>query len=190
MSLDDHARDELQKLEAAGRLRRPRVVDGRAGAKILLDGREVIDLASNDYLGLAGEPRLAHAAAAAAEQHGVGAGASRLITGTHRLHVELEAQLAAWMRAGAVRLFNSGYAANTGVITALAGAGDVVFSDELDHASIIDGCRLSRAQIEVFPHGDLAALERGLASVTGRRKLVVSETLFSMDGDLADVRGL
>jgi 8-amino-7-oxononanoate synthase len=181
MSLDDEARDELQRLEAAGRLRVPRVVDG-VGAKIVVDGREVVNLASNDYLGLAGDQRLAGA--------GSGAGASRLITGNHRAHVELEAALADWMHVGAARLFNTGYAANTGAITALVGAGDVVFSDELNHASIIDGCRLSRAQVVVFPHRDLGALERALSATNGRRKLVVSETLFSMDGDLADVAAL
>jgi glycine C-acetyltransferase/8-amino-7-oxononanoate synthase len=186
MSLDDDARAELAQLDAAGRLRVPRVVDGAMGAKIVLDGREVLNLASNDYLGLAGDPRLARAGA----EHGAGAGASRLIAGNHREHVELEAALAAWMRTGAARLFNSGYAANVGAITALVGAGDVVFSDELNHASIIDGCRLSRARVVVFPHRDLAALERALASTSGRRKLVVSETLFSMDGDLADVAAL
>jgi 8-amino-7-oxononanoate synthase len=190
VSLDDDAREELARLEAAHRLRAPRVVDRAQGARIVLDGREVTNLSSNDYLSLAGDPRLARAAAAAAEEVGVGAGASRLIVGNHRHHVALERALADWMRCPAVRLFGSGYAANVGVLTALLGPGDVVFSDELNHASIIDGCRLSRAEIVVFAHRDMAALERELALRTGRRRLIVSETLFSMDGDLADVAAL
>ena len=190
MSLDDEARAELLVLEAAHRLRVPRVVDGRQGPRIVIDGRDVLNLSSNDYLGLAGDPRLAHAAASAAEAHGVGSGASRLVTGTQRAHVALERVLADWLRIGAVQLFNSGYAANVGTLSALLKAGDVVFSDELNHASIIDGCRLSRADVVVFPHRDMRALERALVERVGRRRLVVSETLFSMDGDLADVAAL
>jgi 8-amino-7-oxononanoate synthase len=190
VSLDDDARAELSRLEAAHRLRAPRVVDGAQGVRIVLDGREVTNLSSNDYLSLAGDPRLARAAAAAAEEVGVGAGASRLIVGNHRHHVALERALADWMRCPAVRLFGSGYAANVGVLTALLGPGDVVFSDELNHASIIDGCRLSRAEIVVFAHRDITALDRALATRPGGRRLIVSETLFSMDGDLADVAAL
>src|SRR5438874_2285767 len=154
-SLDDEIRAELAELEAAHRLRVPRIVEGVQGARITLDGRDVLNLASNDYLGLAGDRRLAQAAAAALDEDGAGAGASRLIVGNHRRHVELERTLADWLACGAVRLFNSGYAANVGVLTALAGRGDVVFSDALNHASIIDGCRLSRAEIVVIPHRDL-----------------------------------
>ncbi|MGE5183327.1 MAG: aminotransferase class I/II-fold pyridoxal phosphate-dependent enzyme [Acidobacteriota bacterium] len=190
MSLDDDARDELRRLEAAHRLRVPRVVDGRQGAHVVLDGQRVLNLASNDYLGLAGDPRLARAAAEAAASDGVGAGASRLIVGNHRRHVSLERALASWLEVPAARLFNSGYAANVGVLTALLGADDVVFSDELNHASIIDGCRLSRARVVVFAHRDVGALERALSTCPGRRRIVVTETLFSMDGDLADVATL
>ena len=190
MSLEDDARAELARLEAAHRLRVPRVVDGAHGPRIALDGADVLDLASNDYLSLAGDPRLAAAAKAALDEDGVGAPASRLIAGNHRRHVALEHALADWLRAGAVRAFGSGYAANVGVISALMGAGDVVVSDELNHASIIDGCRLSRAQIVVVPHRDLGAVERALATHAGKRRLVVSESLFSMDGDLADVAAL
>ena len=186
MSLDDEARTELRRLEETGRLRVPRIVDGAQGTHVVLDGKRVLNLASNDYLGLASDARLVEAARAV---EGVGAGASRLIVGNHRELVALEEQLGDWMR-GAARVFNSGYAANVGAITSVVGAGDVVFSDELNHASIIDGCRLSRAQIVVYPHRDVAALERALATTTGRRRLVISETLFSMDGDLADVRAL
>ena len=190
MSLDEDARAERQRLDAAHRLRTPRVVDGLPGPRITLDGQDVLNLASNDYLSLAGDRRLARAAAAAADEAGTGAAASRLIVGNHRRHVAVEAALADWLRVSGVRLFASGYAANVGVLSALAGAGDVVFSDELNHASIIDGCRLSRAEIVVFPHLDLGALERALHQHRGRRRLVVSETLFSMDGDLADVAAL
>jgi 8-amino-7-oxononanoate synthase len=190
VSLDEDVRAELRELEARHRLRIPRVVDGMHGPRITLDGVDVINAASNDYLSLAGDRRLARAAANALDEYGTGAGASRLITGTHRRHVALEHALADWLQFGATRLFNTGYAANVGVLTALLRAGDVVFSDELNHASIIDGCRLSRADVVVFPHRDVAALERALATRTGRRRIVISETLFSMDGDIADVEAL
>jgi 8-amino-7-oxononanoate synthase len=189
VSLDDDARAELAALEAAHRLRVPRVVDGAQGPRVTLDGVEVVSFASNDYLGLAGDRRLADAAAAAAEICGVGAGASRLIVGNHRRHVAAERAVADWLRRRGVSLFGTGYAANVGVMTTVARRGDVVFSDELNHASIIDGCRLSRAEVVVFPHRDLSALEQGLRR-SGGRKIVVSETVFSMDGDVADVRGL
>ena len=191
VSLDDDASRELAELAAAHRLRVPRIVDGRQGTAITLDGVPVVNLASNDYLGLAGDPRLTEATRSALENDGLGAGASRLVVGNHREHVQLEAALAAWLQRPAVRLFNTGYAANVGVLTSLARAGDVVLSDELNHASIIDGCRLSRATIRVFAHADLGALERELrGAASARRRIVVSETLFSMDGDLADVEGL
>jgi 8-amino-7-oxononanoate synthase len=190
VSLDDDARAELLRLEAAGRLRVPRVVDGLHGPRVTVDGASVLNFASNDYLSLAGDRRLARAAAAALDEAGTGAGASRLIVGNHRRHVALEAALADWLRVSGVRLFTSGYAANVGVITALAGAGDVVISDALNHASIIDGCRLSRAEIVVVPHRDLRAVEAALARSSGKRRFVISETLFSMDGDVADVVAL
>jgi 8-amino-7-oxononanoate synthase len=195
VSLDDDVRHELRELEAAHRLRTPRVVDGTQGPRIILDGVEVTSFASNDYLSLAGDRRLARAAAAALDEAGTGAGASRLIAGNHRLHAQLEATISDWLRAPGVRLFNSGFAANVSVLQSLLGPDDVVFSDELNHASIIDGCRLSRARIVVYPHLDLAALERALssesnASIRARRRIVVSETLFSMDGDIADVAAL
>jgi len=190
VSLEDDVRGELEQLGAAHRLRVPRVVDGMQGRSVVIDGRTVVNFASNDYLGLAGDPRVARAAADELERSGVGAGASRLIVGNHRAHVELEASIADWMQCGGVRLFNSGYAANTGVLTTVLRAGDVVFSDELNHASIIDGCRLSRATVVVYLHGDLDALEEKLREHDGRRRVIVSETLFSMDGDLADVEGL
>ena len=190
VSLDDDVTGELRELAAMHRLRVPRILDGVQGAVAVIDGRKVVNFASNDYLGLAGDARLARAAAAALDDSGTGVGSSRLIVGNHRQHVLLETAVADWLQCGGVRLFNTGYAANVGVVTALLQAGDVVFSDELNHASIIDGCRLSRAEIVVFPHRDLAALEVALETRQGRRRVVVSESLFSMDGDLADVGAL
>jgi 8-amino-7-oxononanoate synthase len=149
-----------------------------------------VNFASNDYLGLAGDPRLVRATATALEESGTGTGASRLIVGNHREHARLEEAVAAWLRCTGVRLFNTGYAANVGVLATLLRAGDVVFSDQLNHASIIDGCRLSRAEIAVFSHGDYRALEAALKARTGRRRLVVTESLFSMDGDLADIEAI
>ncbi|MBA2545075.1 MAG: 8-amino-7-oxononanoate synthase [Deltaproteobacteria bacterium] len=190
MSLDDDARDELCALADVHRLRVPRVVDGRQGVRVVVDGAEVTSFASNDYLGLAGDDRLAHAAIEAIEHGGTGVGASRLIVGNHRAHVELEAAVMDWLGVDGVRLFNSGYAANTGVLTTLLREGDVVFSDELNHASIVDGCRLSRATIAIYRHRDLADLERAMKQHGGRRRIVVSETVFSMDGDVVDVEAL
>jgi len=190
VTLDDDARHELARLEAQHRLRVPRVVDGMQGPRSTVDGVDVLDLASNDYLSLAADPRLAAAARDSIDEDGLGAGASRLIVGNHRRHVALERAVQDWLRAGAVLSFGSGYATNVGVLSALVGAGDVVISDALNHASIIDGCRLSRATAIVVPHGDVAAIERALVETSGRRRLVVSESLFSMDGDLADVSAL
>jgi 8-amino-7-oxononanoate synthase len=187
VSLDEDVIAELRELERAHRLRIPRVIDGSQGAIASLDGRAVINFASNDYLGLAADPRLRRAAMSALEDFGTGVGASRLIAGNHREHVLLEAAVADWLQYPGVRLFNSGYAANVGVLGALLRPGDVVFSDELNHASIIDGCRLSRAEIAIVPHADCRALEAALVARSGRRRIVVSESLFSMDGDLCDV---
>lgn len=190
MSLDDDVRGELAQLGAAHRLRVPRVLGSVQGPRVLLDGVQVLNLASNDYLSLAADKRVLKAASTGLEEAGAGAGASRLIVGNHRRLVALEEAIADWLRVGGVRLFNSGYAANVGTITSLVGPDDVVFSDELNHASIIDGCRLSRAQVVVYPHRDLQALESLLPSRTGRRRIVISETLFSMDGDIVDVEAL
>jgi 8-amino-7-oxononanoate synthase len=161
-------------------------VDGN-GPVIRVDGREMLDASSNDYLGLAAHPLLRHAAIEALES-GVGARASRLVTGNHWWIVELERAIADWLQVDGVCVFASGYAANVGTLSALFGEGDLIFSDALNHASIIDGCRLSRATVVVFPHRDVATLERLLREHgRGCRRVVVSETLFSMDGDVADV---
>ncbi|HUQ03085.1 MAG TPA: 8-amino-7-oxononanoate synthase [Kofleriaceae bacterium] len=175
--------DVLADLEAAGRRRSPRVISKRAGAHVWVGGRKLVNVSSNDYLGLSTHPALAEAAAASIGEHGVGAGASRLITGNHALCEELEHALASFHGAPAARLFNSGYAANTGVLPVLVEKGDIVFSDELNHASIIDGCRLSRATTVVYKHKDVGHLADMLAKHPARRRLVVTESLFSMDGD-------
>jgi 8-amino-7-oxononanoate synthase/dethiobiotin synthase len=160
-------------------------LSGATGPEAVIDGRRILQLCSNDYLGLAGDPRVREAAAAAAGRWGAGSGASRLVSGTLELHRELERALAAYKRCDGAVVFSSGYLANIGTIAALAGKEDAVFSDELNHASIIDGCRLSGARVVVYRHGDPQALEAALRSVPARRRLVVTDTVFSMDGDLA-----
>ena len=162
-----------------------RVVDGPQGTTVLLEGNPVLVLCSNNYLGLADHPRLARAAADAALALGTSSGASRLISGSMSIHTELEGRLAAFKRKEAAVLFGSGYLANTGTIAALTGRGDVVFSDELNHASIIDGCRLSRAESFVYRHRDIEHLEWALRRAAGRAALIVTDGVFSMDGDVA-----
>ena len=185
MTVLDFVDAELAALEARGRLRGARIVEARRGPDILVDGRWVVSFSSNDYLGLADAPELVAAAHAALTTQGVGAGASRLITGTSDEVAALERELAAFHGMPAALVFGSGYAANTGVIPALVGRGDAIFSDELNHASIIDGARLSRAEIHVWKHRDVDQLERMLDGGRWRRRLIVSESVFSMDGDLA-----
>ncbi|HUH08261.1 MAG TPA: 8-amino-7-oxononanoate synthase, partial [Egibacteraceae bacterium] len=178
----------LADLERRGLRRFPHHRATRAGR--MVDG--LVNLSSNDYLGLAGDPRLADAAAEAATTWGAGAGASRLVTGGTALHRELEKAVAAWKRTEDAVVFSSGYLANCGTIPALVGPGDAVLSDELNHASIVDACRLSRAQVLVYPHGDVKALEGLLdreAAGAGRR-LIVTDGVFSMDGDAADLPAL
>ncbi len=175
----------LEELRDRGLYRRLRLVSGPQGPRVLLSGRPVLLLCSNNYLGLADHPKVRGAAAEAAMRWGAGAGASRLISGNMEPHRRLETQLAEFKGYEAALLFGSGYLANTGVIAALAGAGEVVFSDELNHASIVDGCRLSRAETFVYRHGDLEHLAWGLEQVDGRGSLIVSDGVFSMDGDVA-----
>lgn len=175
----------LEELRRAGLLRELRTLDSGPGARVRLDGREVLLLCSNDYLGLAGHPQVRAAAAEAAQRWGAGAGASRLVSGNLALHERLEAELAAFKGTEACLLFGSGYLANAGVIAALAGRDDVIVSDARNHASIVDGCRLSRAQTVVYDHGDLDALAAALRGAGGRRALIVTDAVFSMDGDLA-----
>jgi 8-amino-7-oxononanoate synthase len=182
--------EQLGELRARGLHRRLRQVDGPQGPQVLLGGRPVLLLCSNNYLGLADHPLVREAAAEAAMRWGAGAGASRLISGTMEPHLQLEASLAEFKGYESALLFGSGYLANTGVIAALAGEGEVVFSDELNHASIVDGCRLSRAETFVYRHGDLDHLAWGLREAGARASLIVSDGVFSMDGDIAPLPGL
>jgi glycine C-acetyltransferase/8-amino-7-oxononanoate synthase len=183
---------ELAELEAQGLRRTLRTVDGQ-GPRAMVDGRDVLLLCSNNYLGLAGHPALLEAAAAATYRYGAGSGASRLVSGTLPPHARLEERLAAFKGTEAALLFNSGFAANTGILQGLFGPDDVIFSDELNHASLIDGCRLSRARTVVYPHGDAAALEAlmtGQARLRRGRWLIVTDGVFSMDGDIAPLPAL
>jgi 8-amino-7-oxononanoate synthase len=182
--------ERLEELRDRGLHRRLRLVGGPQGPRVLLDGREVLLLCSNDYLGLAGHPRVRQAAAEAAMEWGAGAGASRLISGNMEPHRRLERRLADFKGYEEALLFGSGYLANTGTIAALAGRGEVVFSDELNHASIVDGCRLSRAETFVYRHADLDHLAWGLRQAGGRGALIVTDGLFSMDGDVAPLAEL
>jgi 8-amino-7-oxononanoate synthase len=179
------ARAALAEQQAAGLLRELRWVDGRQDAWVECDGKRVLLLCSNNYLGLAAHPALAAAAAAALRESGTGAGASRLISGSMRIHRVLEERFSAWKRTEAALAFPTGYHANIGAITALVRRGDAVFSDELNHASLIDGCRLSGAAVHVYPHNDIDALARLLKESDARHKLIVCDTVFSMDGDVA-----
>jgi len=177
--------DRLAEIRSRGLYRRLRVVSGPQGPRVLLDGRPVLLLCSNNYLGLADHPGVREAAAEAAMRYGAGAGASRLVSGNMTIHRRLEERLAEFERSEACVLFGSGYLANVGVISTLAREGDVVFSDALNHASVIDGCRLARAETFVYDHRDTEQLEWGLRQADGRGSLIVTDGLFSMDGDLA-----
>ena len=180
---------DLQKLAREGLLRRveDRLEAGANPARIIIDGRELINFSSNDYLGLSMHPRLTRAASEAVIKFGAGAGSARLLAGgCAPLHGELEARIAKFKGREAALIFGSGWHANAGAIPALAGEGDVILSDELNHASIIDGCRLSKAQVRVYGHADTDSLRRSLKDCTrGRKKLIITEAVFGMDGDIA-----
>jgi 8-amino-7-oxononanoate synthase len=182
--------ERLEELRDRGLYRRLRLVTGPQGPQVQLDGHQVLLLCSNNYLGLADHPRVRQAAAEAAMRWGAGAGASRLISGNMEPHRQLEERLAEFKGYEAALLFGSGYLANTGAIAALAGRDEVVFSDELNHASIVDGCRLSRAETFVYRHGDTEHLAWGLREAAGRGSLIVTDGVFSMDGDLAPLEDL
>ncbi|MEA2390061.1 MAG: 8-amino-7-oxononanoate synthase [Solirubrobacteraceae bacterium] len=182
--------ERLEELRGRGLYRRMRLVCGPQGPRVVLDGKPVLLLCSNNYLGLADHPRVREAAADAAMRWGVGAGASRLVSGTMTVHRRLEERLAAFKRADSCLLFGSGYLANLGVVSTLAGPGDVVFSDELNHASIVDACRLSRAEVFVYDHADVEHLAWGLERAEGRGALIVTDSVFSMDGDVAPLEDI
>lgn len=178
--------EALLALQTAGLKRALRPVRQRRGGSVLIEHDRVADFASNDYLGLAADARIARAAAAVLQAEGTGAGAARLISGHHPIHEALENEIAAFKQTTRALLFPAGYMANIGAIPALAGDGDVIYTDELNHASIIDGCRLSKATKRIFPHCDLDALRRMLDADKGlfRRSMIVVEGVFSMDGDV------
>jgi len=180
---------ELEQIRERGLYRKTRLIRGPQSAWVETGGKRVLLLCSNNYLGLADHPALIEAAVNAATRFGVSSGASRLVSGTMELHERLEAALADFKQTPAALVFNSGYAANTGIIPALAGRGDVIFSDRLNHASIVDGILLSKARLVRYPHNDTGALARLLEKHRGTgRALIVTDGVFSMDGDIAPLR--
>jgi glycine C-acetyltransferase len=182
---------ELDTLREQGLFRSLRVLETGQGARATFDHRPVVNLSSNNYLGLTTHPRLRARALDAVRAYGVGSGSVRTIAGTMSLHLELERRLAEFKQTEAVVVFQSGFAANAGTVAAILSKDDVVVSDELNHASIIDGCRLSRAEIKVFPHKDVDAARKVLQSLDpARRKLLITDGVFSMDGDLAPLPDL
>jgi len=187
-----YLREELTSLQRDGLLLHPRTLEGPTGARARFDGRDVINLASNNYLGLANHPRLNEAASRAALEDGAGSGAVRSIAGTMTGHLVLEERFAAFKHAEAALMFQSGFAANAGTVAAILTPEDVIVSDRLNHASIIDGARLSKAKIKVFEHRDAEHADRLLAETAalGRRQLLITDGVFSMDGDIAPLPDL
>lgn len=178
--------DELQNLRDQNLYQKLRILETEQLPVCNFDGREVINLSSNNYLGLTTHPKLKERAVRAVEEFGVGSGAVRTIAGTMALHMELEEKIAKFKHVAASVVFQSGFTANAGTVQAILGRDDIIVSDELNHASIIDGCRLSRAEIKVFPHKDVDACEKILQEIQGRncRKLLITDGVFSMDGDI------
>ncbi|MFH1848026.1 MAG: 8-amino-7-oxononanoate synthase [Candidatus Omnitrophota bacterium] len=177
---------ELDGLRSMGLYRELSAIEGKQSAKIRIKGKDCINLCSNNYLGLANNPRMKKAAIEAVSRYGCGSGASRLVAGSMRLHEELEFSIARFKKQQAALLFNSGYTANLGIITALAQREDIVFCDRLNHASIIDGIILSRAEFKRYPHRDMQALKELLkAAGNYKKRIIVTDTVFSMDGDIA-----
>jgi len=193
MSLDDRLNAELAEIAAAGLSRRRRVLTSPCGRIATVDGREMLNFASNDYLGLAGDPGLARAMADGALAWGAGSGAAHLVSGHLEPHEALEQELAAFTGFPRTLTFSTGYLANLAVTPTLAGRGDAVFADKLNHASLIDAMQLAKANgadVQRYPHNDVGALERLLAASTARTKLIVTDAVFSMDGDLAPLPAL
>ena len=184
--------DQIEQWKSEGTYQRLRVLESASAAESRFDGKDVINLASNNYLGLTTHPKLLEAAIAAVKRYGAGSGAVRTISGTMSLHLALEERIAAFKNVEACVVFQSGFAANAGTVSAILGPDDHIVSDELNHASIVDGCRLSRAKIHVFAHKDVAAAESILASLAGAggKKLLISDGVFSMDGDIGPLPGL
>src|SRR5262245_13692835 len=183
--------DELERLESVSQRRFLKSIERGNARQVLCCQRSLVNFSSNDYLGLASHPRVKAAAQVAIEEFHASAGSSRLICGNLEIHERLEARLATFKEKEAALVFGSGYAANLGIITSVMGEGDQIFSDALNHASIIDGCRLSRAQVFIYRHQNLNHLEELLREApAARRRLIVSDAVFSMDGDIADLPGL
>jgi 8-amino-7-oxononanoate synthase len=182
--------DQLAEIERRGLMRRRLVRESPQGPRIVVDGREYLAFCSNDYLGLANHPRIVEAAIDAALRHGVGEGASHLLSGHSVVHERLEGKLAEFVEMPRALLFSSGYQANIGAITALVGPEDAIFSDALNHASLIDGVRLSRSHVVRYPHADFGFLGKALADSRARTRLVVTDGVFSMDGDIAPLPAL
>ncbi len=191
--IETHLTTELADLAAAGLTRRRRVLESPCGRIAAVDGREMLNFASNDYLGLAGNPEIARALAEGASQWGAGSGASHLVSGHLAPHEALEREIAAFTGFPRALTFSTGYLANLAVTPTLAGRGDAVFADKLNHASLIDAMQLAKAngaEVQRYPHNDVAALERQLAASGARNKLIVTDAVFSMDGDLAPLPAL
>src|SRR5215467_1938006 len=184
--------DQIEQWKSEGTYQRLRVLESESAAESRFDGKEVINLASNNYLGLTTHPKLREASLAAVRDYGVGSGAVRSISCTMPLHMQLEERIAAFKNVEACVVFQSGFAANAGTVSAILTPEDHIISDELNHASIIDGCRLSKAKIHVFPHKDVAAAEKTLADLAAApgRKLLITDGVFSMDGDIGPLPGL
>jgi len=184
--------EQIEEWKRAGTYQRLRVLESESAAESRFDGKDVVNLASNNYLGLTTHPKLRDAALAAVREYGVGSGAVRTISGTMSIHMQLEQRIAAFKNVEACVVFQSGFAANAGTVSAILTPEDHIISDELNHASIIDGCRLSKAKIHVFPHKDAAAAEKILAGLDGAagRKLLITDGVFSMDGDIGALPGL
>ncbi len=184
--------DQIEQWKSEGVYQRFRILESESAHQSRFDGKQVVNLASNNYLGLTTHPKLCEAAIEAVKKYGAGSGAVRTISGTMTLHMQLEERIAAFKNVEACVVFQSGFAANAGTVSAILGPEDHIISDELNHASIIDGCRLSRAKIHVFPHKDVVAAERILGELDGAsgRKLLISDGVFSMDGDIGPLPGL
>jgi len=187
-----YLREALEDLKAKNQYFHLRVLEGEQKPVATFDGKEVINLSSNNYLGLTTHPKLRRAAIDATRKYGVGSGAVRTITGTMKIHMELEEQIARFKKVEACVVFQSGFTANAGTVSAILGKEDLIISDELNHASIIDGCRLSRATIKVFKHKDVADCERVLKETENwpGKKLLITDGVFSMEGDIADLPAL
>lgn len=186
--------EELRHIREQHLLRKLRCIESSQGPQISIDGQTCIDFSSNDYLGFSNHPEIIKAAVTALKQYGLGSGASRLLSGTYAPHVKLEERIARFKKTRAAIVFNTGYAANTGVIPVISGTDSVIFSDELNHASIVDGIRLSKADVKIYRHRDVDHLEsllrQSLKSKSMKRRLVITDTVFSMDGDIAPLKDM